>query len=351
MLLSGRGDLGSYGLSVGGIQIVDDYANASSAATALVFGTTVQGAREYDNDVDVFVFEAEAGTRYRIEAESGDLYRLEVAIEQADERELRSEYNDDQDEYLPMFWKARTSGNHYVVVSGQGRGSYHLSVSKILDDHANDPSEATPIRISRTVAGSLEHDYDRDVFVFEAVAGVFYEIGVDLDTLPTSRLILEDVNGVELAEAEDYQEPEPSRIYWLAPTSGPHYVYVRGGNARVFGSYSLTVAVSQLTDLHANTSDGATTVEVGEPLRGTLEYESDVDVLSSRLRRRLLPDPDRVGNAARREAAVEASRRGTLSRTQLPGGGRHSNHLGGERRRNVFRRGVRSRYRGLHADD
>ena len=59
--VSGYGT-GSYTLTVAALDIVDDHADSVEGATPATVGKPVQGAVDYDGDMDVFVLEAEEGT-------------------------------------------------------------------------------------------------------------------------------------------------------------------------------------------------------------------------------------------------------------------------------------------------
>lgn len=278
VFLYGIGQPLSYQLTVRGVQISDDHVNTTTGATTLEPGGTAAGEREYDGDVDVFVFEAEADARYQFDLPSSALFRTHVRLEDANGRQLATAYNTDDDQDLPFSWQAREAGSYFLWVDGAGKGSYTLSLSQVEDDHANTADEATSLSVGEAVAGSIEYDYDSDAFVFQAQAGVLYEIGVELGTLSKSRLSLVNEDGEELARDDDYRAPAVSAIFWHASTAGRYYVTVRPYSWRNVGSYSLTVHASQNTDAHANTQDGATAVEIGDRIRGSLDYDDDVDV-------------------------------------------------------------------------
>ena len=79
----------------------------------------------------------------------------------------------------------------------------------------------------------------------------------------------------ELAYNDDHGDSLASRIIWEATSSGEYYVAVEGYGT---GSYTLTVAVSDITDDHADSVEEATTVTVGEAVQGALDHTNDIDV-------------------------------------------------------------------------
>ena len=260
---------------------VDDHADSIEGATAATVGEAIQGTLDYDDDFDVFVFEAEEGVLYQIDVGLGTLTDSVLELYDSDEFELA--YNDDHEDSLAsrIVWEAPSSGEYYAVVDGYGVGSYTLTVtvtdSGITDDHANSVEGATSVAVGEVVQGALDYDEDVDVFVIEAEEGVFYQIDVGLGTLPDSWLSVYDSDEFEVAHNDDHEDSLASRIVWEAPSSGEYYAVVGGYGV---GSYTLTVAVSDIADDHANSVEGATSVAVGEPVQGALDYDEDFDVFA-----------------------------------------------------------------------
>ncbi len=279
---------GSYTLTAAALDIVDDHADSVEGATPLAIGEVTQGALDYEGDVDNFAFEAEEGVVYQIDVGLGMLPDLLLSVYDSDEFEVAfNEYHDDSPESR-IVWKAPSSGGYYIEVftytsasiAGYGTGSYTLTVTAldIVDDHANLVEGATPVAIGDVVQGALEYDGDTDVFVLEAEEGVVYQIDVELGTLTDSWLAVDDSDGFEIAFNDDHGDSPASRIVWEAPSSGKYYIVVGGDGT---GSYTLTVAVSDIVDDHAtNTVQGATPATVGKPIQGTLDYIGDNDVFA-----------------------------------------------------------------------
>ncbi len=142
------------------------------------------------------------------------------------------------------------------------------------DDHANSSADATATRVGEATGGSLEYDGDVDFFVFDAVEGDFYELSVAPGTLEDPTVALYGVEGWQLNYDDDSGGSWAPLLYWSADGTGPRYVEVGGYGT---GSYTLTIAVSDLEDDHADSSEGATAIEVGEAVQGTLHYDDDVD--------------------------------------------------------------------------
>ncbi len=223
-----------------------DEEDSVEEATAVTVGEAVQGALDYADDKDFFVFQAEEGVFYQIDVALGTLSDSVVELYDADELWLA--YNDDHGDSLAsrIIWEAPRSGEYYAAVEGYGTGSYTLTVtvSDITDDHADAVEEATAVTVGEAVQGALDHTDDIDVFVFQAEEGVLYRIDVALGTLSDSLVGLYDADEQELAYNDDHGDSLASRIIWEALRSGEYYVAVEGYGT---GSYTLTIALSAPT--------------------------------------------------------------------------------------------------------
>ena len=254
----------------------DDHANSSAGATATRVGDAAGGSLEYDGDIDYFVFDVVEGEVYEIGVAPGTLEDPTVALYGADVWQL--DYDDDSGDGLAplLFWSADGTGPRYVEVGGYGIGSYTLTiaVSDIDDDHADSLEGATAAGVGEAVQGTLHYGHDVDFFVFHAVEGERYELNVEPGTLGDPTLALYDADGTWLDGDDDSGDSLAPLVYWEAPSAGTVYVEVGGFGA---GSYTLTIAVSNVEDDHADSLEGATAARVGEAVLGTLHYGDDVD--------------------------------------------------------------------------
>ena len=256
------------------------HADALREATPVTVSEPAPGQINHDADVDFFVFEGEQGELYQIDVTLGTLSDSVATLYDSDGFEL--DYNDDYGDTSAsrIYWEAQSSGNHYVAVeSWSGIGSYTLTiaVADITDDHAGALREATPVTVGEPAPGEINPDADGDVdfFVFEGEQGELYQIDVTLGTLSDSVATLYDSDGFDLDYNDDHGDTSASRIYWEAQSSGNHYVAVEGWSG--IGSYTLTIAVADITDDHADALREATPVTVGEPAPGEINYDGDVD--------------------------------------------------------------------------
>lgn len=100
----------------------------AAGATPVAVGASVESTWAPGDGADLFVFEAERGTLYRIDVSPGTLDDPAVAL--YDAAWLGLGYNDDYTDSLGarIYWEATYSGAHYIEVWGFGSGSYTLSV-------------------------------------------------------------------------------------------------------------------------------------------------------------------------------------------------------------------------------
>ena len=120
---------GSYTLTVS--VLTDDHGDSVSNATVITVGEAVEGAVDYPEDLDVFVFQAEVGQVYQIDVALGTLSDSAVGLTDADEWFLAD--NDNYGETLAsrIVWKAPASGSYYAWVGPpwEETGSYTLTVA------------------------------------------------------------------------------------------------------------------------------------------------------------------------------------------------------------------------------
>ena len=57
--------IGTYTLTVSLSDLIDDHGNSEGEATAIRVGADVRGALDYDDDIDLFRFQAERGQTYQ----------------------------------------------------------------------------------------------------------------------------------------------------------------------------------------------------------------------------------------------------------------------------------------------
>ena len=263
--------------------VPDDHGNDIDDATVAAVGADVEGALDYDDDIDYFRFQAEQGESYQIDVALGTLDDSIVDLYDADGSLLDSNDDDGGTSASRLYWRASSSGERYVLVrSFYGVGTYTLTVSlsDLVDDHANSEERATVIRVGEEVRGAVGSRDDIDYFHFKALRGQIYRIYVARGTLDDSSVYLRDTDGSFLGGSVDRGGPFADGLYWEAPSNGERYVAVTG----VFGigSYTLTVSLADPIDDHGNSGGRATEIagrvdEEGADVRGAVDYDGDID--------------------------------------------------------------------------
>ena len=270
---------GSYTLTVAYSDIADDHGDDIDDATTATVGVDVEGVIDYEGDSDYFRFTAEGGQLYQIDVSLGSLPDSYLELRDSDGRRLESNDDHGDSSASRIVWEAPASGDYYLVVGGYGAGSYTLTVaySDIADDHGNDIDDATTAAVGVDVEGALDYEGDSDYFRFTAEGGQLYQIDVSLGSLPDSYLELRDSDGWSLESNDDHGDSSASRIVWRAPDAVEYFLVVAGSWDHDVGSYTLTVAYSDIVDDYGDDIDDATMATVGVDVEGVIDYEGDSD--------------------------------------------------------------------------
>ena len=134
--------------------VPDDHGDSEGDATAIRVGADVRGALDYDDDIDFFRFQAEAGRSYQIDVALGTLDDSIVGLYDADGSFLDA--NDDYGDPFAsrLYWEAPSSGERYVAVWGYGTGTYTLTVS-IVDDRGDTAEDGGSVASDRAALIAL----------------------------------------------------------------------------------------------------------------------------------------------------------------------------------------------------
>ncbi len=215
-------------------------------ATRIGIGESVEGVIDYAGEVDIFELRPDADQFYRIDVALGTLDDSVLTIYDPDGWEIAS--NDDYGSGAAsrVDWRAPSSDAYYVVVSAfdDSTGSYTLTVEAVYvtDDYPNSPDVALrALTPGQSIEGTIDYEYDVDLFSFSADAGESYQVDVFLGTLEDSVLTIYDANGWDIAYNDDYGDGFASRIIWEPDATGVYYVEVSGFGDT--GSYALAIAL------------------------------------------------------------------------------------------------------------
>ena len=135
----------------------DDHGNSEGDATAIRVGADVRGTLDYDDDIDYFRFQAEAGQSYQIDVALGTLDDSIVDLYDADGSYLDASYDYGDPYASRLYWEAPGSGERYVAVYGYGTGTYTLTVSHstIVDDHGDTAENGVGVASDRAALVAL----------------------------------------------------------------------------------------------------------------------------------------------------------------------------------------------------
>ena len=257
----------------------DDHANTTDGATPIALGSSVTGRIFPGLDVDMFKLDLSGAselTTVRLYS-TGDLATLGQLYDSDGSTLSSNAYHRDGNfqivETLP-------SGIYYVSVEGyyySRIGDYTLHAEEVPpDDHANTTDGATPITLGSSVTGSIDPDFDVDMFKLD-LSGESEPITVRLYTSGNLNTVgrLYDNDGTLLQDNDDYYGQNFQIVETLA--SGIYYVSVetRSYYSSV-GDYTL-LAEEVPPDDHANRTDGATPLTFGSSVTGSIDPDFDKD--------------------------------------------------------------------------
>ncbi len=161
-------------------------------------------------------------------------------------------------------------------------GPYAYPVADRSDDHGDAPTTATEVAVGEVASGNLDYHSDFDYSKFQAKEGQRYRIGVHHEALRASSVWLY-AHGKQAPERSLHRWADTRRasygpqIRWIAPSSGDYYVAVHnfGGKS---GQYTLEVTpVASIPDDHGDGAATATDISVGTVVKGTIDYDFDLD--------------------------------------------------------------------------
>ena len=279
---------------------LDDHGDFLETATEIVMGGLVEGRIEDKFvgafDYDVFELTAEAGLSYELDLSYGE--EGEVDYHSFGPGAFRFKLFE-EGEYHPIgtatsiIWEPTKSGTFYLIASGHRDLQYRIKITVVddPDDFGDDVASAHEINIGESVAGTITQGRDVDVFSFAAEQGVTYQIEA-LSNIPKLgvhsepfRVNLINDDGLPLEIVGNRVNPLPrvgNRLIWEAPYTGQHYIGVSGD---VAATYSISVSIPDFVDDHGDDPDSATTLMLGETIRGVIDHDDDEDVFQIDLTR------------------------------------------------------------------
>ena len=276
--------------------LLDRHSEDRSGATVISIDNVYQGAispwtnqpglagsNHGGDDQDYFSFQASRGVKYTVDVELGTAEGVEISIIKSNGGTEVSNGGTG----TSLQWISPATSTYYIDVSGSSRfrdsvGTYSLKLmadSSHEDRHSQNHVGSTVLSFGTALQGAVSPGDDRDVFSFQAVRGVRYQIQAALGTAQGIGLSVEGVGGNEVASNGGVG----TGIEWVAPTNNLYYV-VAYGSSQVrdpVGTYSLVVDGDEsLGDRHGETVNFATSISFGNEHQGAVSPVNDRDYFS-----------------------------------------------------------------------
>ena len=275
--------LGEYTIKVinTGESAGDDHGNSFDTATLIEIGSELDCNIDYASDIDFVKFVPDSDGTYLIESTGdndllGYLYGEDKALITSDNNSgIGTNY------YIPAtLEEGKTYYLKTIHISGSATGEYGVKITKVSDDHGNKNSNATVLSVGDELDSSIDYMCDIDVFVFNPELDGPYVF--DVLGNGEMRVKLFNQSGIQLysdvrtdTTVEDLSIPVTltgGQKYYLRIT---HKDYLDCDDAGI-GAY--TLKLSEGTDDHANSFEGATEINVNEIVDGNIESMGDVDI-------------------------------------------------------------------------
>ena len=287
------GGLGTYTLSV--TEVADDFEDGTGTSGSVEVGGSATGEIEFEGDHDWFAVELEAGRTYRIDLEGYDTGAGTLSnpylygVRNANGNRIANTTNDvsGAGRNSRVEFTADGGGTYYVAAgaSGDGEGTYTLSVSDFTDDFAAETGTRGVVEVGGSATGEIDYGGDRDWFAVTLEAGKSYRIDLEgqrngAGTLwdPYLRGVY-DADGDHLAGTtnDNGGAGRNSRVYLRAEEDATYYV-AAGANGDGEGTYKLSVRVeAEVADDFSAGTGASGAVEVGGSATGDIEFGGDRD--------------------------------------------------------------------------
>jgi len=263
--------------------LADDHGDSPLSATPVSVAESLTSACiEQPADLDYFLFSAVEGRTYRLLTShlSNDMDTVMYLFGTDGQTILLVDDNSNGETASRLQWTCSASGTYFVMIrhalATSGTGCYEFSLSTLLvDDHGNDPLNATPLALDTSASGFIETADDIDVFFFPVRRGFEYAIRFFEASLasPLAFRLLAENGGAELATSQNLVDGE---LIWTATGDGSLFVAVYGGAEG--GGYELSVSETGYVDDFGNAPATALLLETeGATILGTIDVAGDRD--------------------------------------------------------------------------
>lgn len=281
--------VGKYKVSME-IPVPDAVPSQGAGAPLVEAGVKVEGVFDYAGDRDWYRFHAEQGQHLKFGTPKGSaadaVFATDYAFYTLDGKPLDYMYP-----FEPM-----VSGDYYVSLQGDEKGSYTLLMTALADDYAGNAATTGQLQPGGpAVSGKIDYAYDRDAFRVPVEAGKMYTVRVSgistslyglqyraADAATGTTYAISKVDGGFSFKAGSTGDALLSLTSFASPLPAT------GGN------YVLEL-VAGVPDDHGDNVAHATAVALGQTVNAELQGGGDTDVFKVELQGGVTYDLEAVG--------------------------------------------------------
>ena len=145
------------------------------------------------------------------------------------------------------------------------------------DDHGDSVETATDVTLGQTMGAALDYEYDFDYFRFQAEEGQKYRFTVNHRTLPASSVMMFSSAAKRQLPKSRVRSSSGPVVQWVAPSTDSYFFAVLNFKNDA-GPYTFDITlVPDVPDDHGDTVATATDILPGEPVRGVIDDDFDLD--------------------------------------------------------------------------
>lgn len=281
--------VGKYKVSME-IPVPDAVPSQGAGAPLVEAGVKVEGVFDYAGDRDWYRFHAEPGQHLKFGTPRGSaadaVFATDYAFYTLDGKPLDYMYP-----FEPM-----VSGDYYVSLQGDDKGSYTLLMTALADDYAGNAATTGQLQPGgASISGKIDYAYDRDAFRAPVEAGKMYTVrvsGISTSLYGLQYRVTDAATGtaytVSRIDGGFSFKAGSTGDALLALTSFVSPLPATGGN------YLLEL-VAGVPDDHGDDAAHATAVALGQSVNAELQGGGDTDVFKVELKAGVTYDFDAAG--------------------------------------------------------
>ena len=237
--------VGTYSLRVDDDDsLTDRHSDIEALATQAVVGSTYRASMSPEGDLDYFTFRSQRGVRYSFELTYGTAGAVSLSVTKASGGQAAAR---NFGEGTDVIWIAPDDDDYIVAISGSPRvqdttGTYSLKIGadmSLVDRHGGVAGTSSKLILGNTLAGAVSPSDDDDYFFFDAERDEQYIVHVDLGTLESVRLsVNQSLTGFTASNFGG-----GANLDWQAPITGRYMIVVSASElaSDPVGNYQITL--------------------------------------------------------------------------------------------------------------